>query len=146
MAAELGPHDPLIQVLMPNRGSTHTCRTIQLTRTPKGMRSSVALSPLSRFLMFIEFLYIHFITHETIKTQDPKHFSLQAISFRALHRRRGQSTMRPTNADPIIWSPNDGWSACSLTKPMVGFEPTTPALRKRCSTVELHRRPTTFGL
>src|SRR5688572_25211018 len=23
---------------------------------------------------------------------------------------------------------------------MVGFEPTTPALRKRCSTVELHRR------
>src|SRR5216683_4022987 len=24
---------------------------------------------------------------------------------------------------------------------MVGFEPTTPALRKRCSAVELHRRP-----
>jgi hypothetical protein len=26
-------------------------------------------------------------------------------------------------------------------EPMVGFEPTTPALRKRCSAVELHRRP-----
>ena len=25
-------------------------------------------------------------------------------------------------------------------KPMLGFEPRTPALRKRCSAVELHRR------
>src|SRR4029453_4389196 len=27
---------------------------------------------------------------------------------------------------------------------MVGFEPTTPALRKRCSTVELHRQQSGF--
>ena len=27
-----------------------------------------------------------------------------------------------------------------VEKPMVGVEPTTPALRKRCSAIELHRR------
>ena len=46
LGAELGPQAPLIQVFTPKRGSTHACRMIQTTRTPKGMRISIVLPPL----------------------------------------------------------------------------------------------------
>ena len=45
LGAELGPQVPLIQVFTPKRGSTHTCRMIQTTRMPKGMRISIVLPP-----------------------------------------------------------------------------------------------------
>jgi len=43
-AAELGPQLPLIQVLTPRCGSTHTCKMIQRTKTPKRMRYSIIFS------------------------------------------------------------------------------------------------------
>src|SRR5215469_5107180 len=50
--AELGPQAPLIQVLTPRGGKTHTWRTIQTTRTPNGMRSSIVLPPVFAFSEF----------------------------------------------------------------------------------------------
>src|SRR5690606_34388621 len=39
--AELGLHDPLSQVLIPNRGSTQICSTIQRTSTDRTTSASI---------------------------------------------------------------------------------------------------------
>src|SRR5262245_45043354 len=50
---------------------------------------------------------------------------------RPRNRSRGcKVEVRWSSLPPVVVSP----------EPMVGFEPTTPALRKRCSTAELHRQ------
>src|SRR5262245_27802291 len=89
--AELGPQAPLIQVLTPKRGKTHTWRTIQATRMPTGMRSSIVLPLVFAFSEFVSIICTILILRYLLTKNQP------------LPKRASTQAMRLVRCGSVIW-------------------------------------------
>ena len=83
--AELGSQAPLIQVFTPKRGSTHTWRMIQATKTTTGIRNSIVMPPLlaesTWVLIGCSVSILRSIWATRAYSFPPKRASMQAMMF-----------------------------------------------------------------